>query len=71
MPEPVGEFGWDDVVPYLGKGVNLITPRVRRLALAVLAGVFFGLTGAAVASASADTPTPAQSSTAQVNFDWW
>ena len=71
MPEPVEEFGWDEAVPKLVKGVNLITPRMRRLALAVLAGVFFGLVGTAVTSANADTPAPAQSATAQPLFDWW
>jgi hypothetical protein len=71
MPEPVEEFGWDDAVPNLVKGVDLITPRVRRLALAVLAGVFFGLIGTAVTSANADTPAPPQSATAQVASDWW
>ena len=72
MPEPVEEFGWDDAVPNLVKGVELITPRMRRLALAVLAGVFFGLVGTAVTSANADTPAPAQSGVAQPQpADWW
>jgi hypothetical protein len=44
---------------------------MRRLALAVLAGVFFGLIGTAVTSANADTPAPAQSATAQPLLDWW
>jgi hypothetical protein len=55
------------------KGVILITPRVRRLALAVLAGVFFGLVGAAVTSANADTPSGSQTDTTlvQPDMDWW
>jgi len=57
------------------KGVILITPRVRRLALAVLAGVFFGLVGTAVASANADTPAGSQVDTSQnvqqPDRDWW
>jgi hypothetical protein len=57
------------------KGVILITPRVRRLALAVLAGVFFGVVGVAVASANADTPSGSSADTSQTtqlpDKDWW
>lgn len=72
MPEPIGDFGGDDAVSYQLKGVNLITPRMRRLALAVLAGVFLGLFGGAVA-ANADTPSVSQVDTTHTFHpaDWW
>ena len=69
MPETVGDFGWDNAVSYHVKGVILITPRVRRLALAVLAGVFLGLVGGAVA-ANADTSQANTTQTVQP-ADWW
>jgi hypothetical protein len=65
------------------KGVILFTTRARRLALAVLAGVLFGLAGSAVANA--DAQTAGTSSSAVVvdvsnqssnpvyanQLDWW
>ena len=62
------------------KGVILLTTRMRRLALAVLAGVLLGLTGSAIANAqpqaaassSADVGTGAQQQSLQVQMlDWW
>jgi hypothetical protein len=56
------------------KGVILITPRMRRLVLAVLAGVLFGVVGTAVTSANADPPAGSHVDTSQTvrpNFDWW
>jgi len=40
------------------KGVKLATSRARRLALAVLAGVLFGLVGSSIASADAQPASP-------------
>jgi len=79
MPGPVGEIGLDTDVSNQGKGVILFASRARRLALAVLAGVFLGLAGAAVASAetaAAPTPTsvqlaPQAGSGVQPLTDWW
>ncbi len=72
MPATIGDFGGDRGVSHHMKGGILITRRMRRLALAVLAGVFFGLVGTAVSSASADTPDSSQVETTQtVMLDWW
>jgi hypothetical protein len=71
---PSGNFGGGLVAPYRLKGVILIRRRMRRLAMAVLAGVLFGVVGTAVASANADTPDQLQVDTSQTlhtNFDWW
>jgi hypothetical protein len=47
---------------------------MRRLVIAVLAGVLFGVVGTAAASANADSPDQSQVDTSQTfhtNLDWW
>ncbi len=71
---------FETLVPNQMKGVILFATRGRRLALAVLAGVLFGLFGTAVANADAQAATPAPT-TAQAGtqmhvvhpdlLDWW
>jgi hypothetical protein len=79
MPGPVGEIGWASDVLNQRKGVILSASRARRLALAVLAGVLFGLVGAQVASASADVASGCASTqngspvvpNDMQPMDWW